>query len=81
MIKQLIFDSEELLPIEDGHKDIVLECEWEWVRGYDFEGEVDGEVLKLKRVTWDGEDYTTEEKRLIKRWVKENWDMLNEEAL
>jgi hypothetical protein len=81
MIKELIFDSEELLPIEDGYKAIVLQCEWEWVRTYDFGGESDGEVLQLKRVTWDGDDYTGEEKKLIKGWVKANWDMLNEEAL
>jgi hypothetical protein len=81
MIKELIFDFEELLPIEDGYKAIVLQCEWEWVRTYDFGGEYDGEVLQLKRVRWDGDDYTTEEKRLIKQWVKANWDMLNEEAL
>jgi hypothetical protein len=81
MIKELIFDFEELLPIEDGYKAIILQCEWEWVSTYDFGGEVDGEVLQLKRVTWDGDEYTTEEKRLIKQWVKANWDMLNEEAL
>ena len=86
MNKQLIFDFEELLPIyENGevvdYKDIVLQCEWEWIESHNFGGEYDGEVLQLKRVTWDGEDYTTEEKRLIKGWVRENWDMLNEEGI
>lgn len=81
MNKELIFDFEEILPSEDGYKAIILECEWEWVRTYDFQGESDGEVMQLKKVSWDGDDYTTEEVRLIKGWVKANWDMLNEEAL
>tara|TARA_R110000868_G_scaffold306187_2_gene567242 strand:- start:132 stop:383 length:252 start_codon:yes stop_codon:yes gene_type:complete len=81
MNKELSFYFEELLPSEDGHKAIILQCEWEWVRSYDFGGEYDGEVMKLKKVSWDGEDYTSEEKKLIKGWVKANWDMLNEESL